>query len=143
MKSNFSRLPARRGYTLLEMLLVLAILLVIAGMVVPKLTGRREAANVDATKISIQGLEQALELYALDHDGKAPTTAEGLNVLMEATNNDANWRGPYLKKAPKDAWNQDFQYRCPPVKNKQKEFDLASAGADGVHGTTDDITNWD
>lgn len=132
----------RSAFTLMELLLVLAILLVIAGLVVPKLAGRQKSANIDATKISIEGLQQAIELYSIDHDGKTPTTAQGLGVLTEMGKKDPKWRGPYLEKTPVDAWGEEFQYRSPGVHNKDG-FDIVSSGPDKTTGTEDDIGNWE
>lgn len=131
----------RSAFTLMEVLLVLAILLVIMGLVVPKLLGRQKTANVDATRISIEGLGQALKLYALDHDGNPPTTSEGLRVLMEQGKKDKRWKGPYLEKPPVDAWGMPLQYKCPGNRNPQS-YDIISSGPDRTPGTDDDIGNW-
>ena len=133
---------ARSAFTLMELLLVLAILLVIAGLVVPKLAGRQKVANIDATKVSIEGLQQAIQMYAIDHDGKNPTTSTGLDVLTQMVKKDPQWRGPYLDKTPVDAWGEPFQYRCPGTHNKDG-FDIISAGPDQAMGTDDDIGNWE
>lgn len=138
--------PPRRGFTLIEVLLVLAILGVIAAMVVPQLLGRQKQANVDATRLSINGLEQALELYAVDHSGEFPTTGEGLESLLVAPNNDEKWHGPYLKETksvPLDAWGRPLQYEYPGQHNTQgSKPDISSGGPDKAFGTNDDITNW-
>ncbi len=70
----------RKGFTLMEVLLVLAILLVIMGLVVPRLTDRQREAKIEATKVSIEGLGQAIKLYALDHDGEPPRTSDGVQI---------------------------------------------------------------
>lgn len=132
----------RSAFTLMELLLVLAILLVIAGLVVPKLAGRQKSANIDATKVSIEGLQQAIQLYSIDHDGKTPTSSEGLTVLTQMMKKDPQWRGPYLDKEPVDAWGGPFQYRCPGSHNKDG-FDIISSGPDKTVGTEDDIGNWE
>lgn len=132
----------RSAFTLMELLLVLAILLVIAGLVVPKLSGRQKVANIDATKVSIEGLQQAIEMYSIDHDGKAPTSSAGLEVLTQMVKKDPQWRGPYLDKTPVDAWGEPFQYRSPGNRNKNG-FDIISAGPDKTLGTDDDIGNWE
>lgn len=126
----------------MEVLLVLAILLVLMGMVVPKLLTRQKTANIDATRVSMEGLSQAIRLYALDHDGNPPSTADGLRVLIEPTRKDPKWRGPYLEKTPMDAWGTPMQYRYPGTRNPNG-FDLLSAGADRVMGTPDDLGNWE
>lgn len=136
----------RGGFTLIEVLLVLAILGVIAAMVVPQLLGRQQQANKDAAKLSITGLEQTLELYAVDHNGEFPTTGEGLEVLLVAPNNDEKWHGPYLKdgkKLPIDPWGRPLQYEYPGQHNSQSKPDISSGGPDKAFGTADDIANWD
>ena len=84
----------RTAFTLMEVLLVLAILLVIMGLVVPKILGRQKSANVDATMISIEGLNQAIKLYSLDHLGNPPSSADGLKVLIQSGKRDTRWKGP-------------------------------------------------
>lgn len=135
----------RRGFTLVEVLLVLAILGVIAAMVVPQLLGRQKQANIDATKLTISGVEKAMEIYAVDHAGEFPTTGEGLEVLLHAANNDEKWHGPYLKdsKTPADAWGRPLQYEYPGTHNAQgTKPDISSSGPDRAPNTADDITNW-
>lgn len=132
---------ARAGLTLLEVLLVLAILTVLAAMVVPSFLGRQKQANIDATRLSLQGLEHALRLYAIDHLEEYPTTAQGLQVLQTPSGNDRRWKGPYLEKRPMDAWGRAFHYQFP-GQRKRGSFDLYSTGPDGVPETDDDITNW-
>jgi len=136
----------RRGFTLIEVLLVLAILGVIAAMLVPSLLGRQKKALVDQTKLNIKALEGILRQYALDHDGEMPTTAEGLEVLITAPNNDDKWNGPYVtetKTLPSDAWGRPFQYEYPPQHQQGGEKpDISSSGPDKQFGTPDDVTNW-
>lgn len=128
------------GMTLLEVLLVVAILGVISALVVPRLVGRQKEANVDATRLSINGLEHALKLYAVDHYGDYPTTVQGLRALYEKPGNQKYWRGPYLETAAKDAWGNRFDYRYPGVL-RPDSFDLISSGPDGELSTEDDISN--
>jgi general secretion pathway protein G len=140
-------LRARRGkreaFTLIEVLLVLAIMGAIMSMVVPKLLGRQQHANADATRISIRGVEQALKLYALDHGGEYPGTSDGLQPLVQSPGpRDFRWRGPYLEKAPVDAWGSPIEYVFP-GRNNPGGFDVASPGPDRVTGTDDDIGNWE
>ena len=132
----------RSGFTLMEVLLVLAILGVIMSMVVPRLLGRQQHANVDATRLSMRGVEQALKLYALDHGGSFPQTKDGLNVLLETPGqSDPRWRGPYLEEPALDAWGTPLTYQYPGRRNS-KGCDIASAGPDRVPNTEDDIGNW-
>ncbi len=137
----------RRGFTLIEVLLVLAILGVIAAMVVPQLMGRQKKANIDTTRLSITNLEQTLDMYAVDHNGEYPTTAEGLESLLVKPNNDEKWNGPYLKdakKVPLDPWGRPLQYEYPGQHHDQgTKPDISSSGPDKAFGTPDDITNWD
>lgn len=137
--------PRRRsGFTLMEVLLVLAILGVIMAMVVPQLLGRQQKANIDAAKLSIKGLEQALDLYALDHDGEFPMTNIGLQALLAPGGNDPQWKGPYLKDSttlPLDPWGNPLQYEYP-GKYQQGKADIWSWGPDKQSGSEDDITNW-
>lgn len=133
----------RRGFTLIELLLVLAILGVMLAMVVPNLMGRQEHANADVTRGSIAGIEQAIKMYQLDHQGLVPSSREGLAALIEpASQRDKRWRGPYLPKVPLDAWGTAFEYQFP-GKHNAKSFDIVSAGPDRQHGTPDDIGNWE
>lgn len=131
----------RAAFTLMEVLLVLAIMGVIMSLVVPKLLGRQQHANVDATRLSIRGVEQALKMYALDHGGRFPSTAEGLAVLISKPDQrDPKWRGPYLEEPPRDAWGTPLKYSYP-GQHHQDSFDISSAGPDGVSGNDDDIIN--
>lgn len=132
---------SRHGFTLMEVLLVLGILGIIMSMVVPKVLGRQKHAGIDATRISIAGLSQAIKLYSIDHNS-FPTTAEGLDVLIRRPDrNDSSWKGPYLEQQPKDAWGRSFVYTCP-GRHNQDGFDLVSSGPDGIPGNTDDVSNW-
>ena len=146
MQRKITQRRQRRGFTLIEVLLVLAILGVIAAMVVPNLLGRQRQANIDAAKLSITNVEQTLDLYAVDHNGDYPTTAEGLEVLLVAPNNDEKWKGPYLKDVkavPVDPWSRPLQYEYPGQHNGNTKPDISSGGPDKAFGTADDITNWE
>ncbi len=131
----------RRAFTLMEVLLVLGILGVIMAMVVPKVLGRQKYASIDATKVSIGGLAQAIRMYSMDHNGDIPTMADGLTVLLkQPTRPDPAWRGPYIEQDPKDAWGQPFKY-VRPGKHGDMSFDLVSGGPDRAFGTQDDIVS--
>lgn len=137
------RRAVRRGFTLMEVILVLAILGVIAAMVVPQLIGRQRDANIKATRASIHGIEQAAELFAVDHDGNFPTT---IDMLLVNTANNAKWKGPYLKgssQLPADAWGNPLQYEYPGANHPNGDMaDIYSFGPDMTAGTDDDINNW-
>lgn len=131
----------RRGFSLIEMLIVLGIIALIAGFVVSDLGGIFGGAQVDAAKAFVDtGLEAPLMQYKL-HTGSYPSTAEGIAALLTAPSSKASkWRGPYVKQIPNDPWGNPYQYRFPGVKNPGG-YDLYSFGPDGVE-SADDIGNW-
>ncbi|MDG2129892.1 MAG: type II secretion system major pseudopilin GspG [Fuerstiella sp.] len=130
----------RTAFTLMEVLLVLAIMGVIMTLVMPKLMSRQVHANTDATRISIAGVHQALKLYSLDHLGNLPSTAEGMSCLvLDPGTKDPHWRGPYLEELPRDAWGTELQYQFP-GNDDPSTAEISSAGPDLDFGTDDDIT---
>ena len=135
----------KRGFTLIEIMLVVIILGVLVAMVAPSLFGRSEQAKVAAARADIESnLATALDLYELDN-GHYPTMEQGLTALIEKPSSSpepSNWSGPYLKrkKIPLDPWKKEYQYVGPGVHNKD-EYDLLSFGPDGVE-SDDDIVNW-
>ncbi|MDF1590868.1 MAG: type II secretion system major pseudopilin GspG [Desulfobacterales bacterium] len=137
-----------RGFTLIEIMVVIVILGILAGLIVPRIMGRPDEARQMKAKIQIESIETALKLYKLDN-GSYPGTEQGLQALVEqpATGNiPAKWReGGYLEKGklPKDPWGNDFVYLSPGVHG---EFDIVSYGADGVpggDGKNMDINSWE
>lgn len=139
------RLKGARGFTLVEIMLVVIILGVLVAMVVPNLAGRGEQARRSAAKADIEAnLATTLDLYEFDN-GRYPTTEQGLQALLTQPTSapvPVSWNGPYLKKKkiPKDPWGNDYVYVCPGIKNIQS-YDLSSRGPDGEE-SEDDITNW-
>ena len=131
---------SKKGFTLIEILLVVIIIGVLAGLVVPNLVGRGEEARRKAALADIQGgLAATLDLYELDNG----TYPEKIEDLVTDPGTARNWRGPYSKKGlPKDPWGSAYVYRFPGT-NNAFSYDLSSAGADGQAGTADDITNWE
>jgi general secretion pathway protein G len=136
-----------RGFTLIELMVVIVILGILAGLIIPRIMGRPDEARQTKARIMIEGIETALKLYRLDN-GFYPTTEQGLRALVEAPTIQPvprNWReGGYLEKGkvPKDPWGNDFVYLSP---GTQGEMDLISYGADGQpggEGKNKDITNW-
>lgn len=133
---------ASKGFTLVELLIVVTILGILVAMVVPRLAGRTEQARRARTKTDVEGnIPVALDLFELD-TGKYPTTEQGLAALRVQPPGIQNWRGPYLKRDPIDPWNQSYHYAFPGVHNPQ-DYDLFSLGPDGAEGTSDDMGNWE
>lgn len=140
----------RQGFTLMEVLLVLVILVVLMGFAVPSLLGSKKKADIDAAKTQIGLFRTSLEKYALDLN-VFPTTEQGLDSLVEKPSDleeekQANWAGPYIsvsgKEAPKDPWGHKYSYEYPPTHGSGEYPDIWSAGPDGKEGSEDDIVNW-
>ncbi len=137
-----------RGFTLIELMVVIVILGILAGLIVPRIMGRPEEARRMKAQVQIESVETALKLYKLD-SGYYPTTEQGLQALVEAPavgQLPRAWReGGYLEKGkiPKDPWGSEYVYLCPGIHG---DFDLISYGADGEPGGEDkdrDINNWE
>jgi general secretion pathway protein G len=125
------------GFTLIELMVVIVILGILAGLVLPRFMGRTEEARRTKARLQIENLEGALKLYKLDN-GAYPTTDQGLEALVQKPSTGViprNWReGGYLEKGkvPEDPWGRPYAYISPGIKNK--DFDLRSLGADGEEG---------
>jgi general secretion pathway protein G len=142
------RVRDNRGFTLIELMVVVVILGILAGLIIPKIMGKPEEAKKLKARMQIEQLEQALKLYYLDN-GEYPTTEQGLNALVEKPATEPvpkRWKeGGYLekKKIPADPWDNPFVYVSPGVHDK--DFDLVSYGADGEEGGEGkyaDIESW-
>ena len=135
----------QRGFTLIEIMIVVIIIAALAAMVVPRLAGRSEQARVAIAEADINSnIGTALKLYELDN-GNFPTTVQGLDALLSKLSSvpaPINWNGPYLEKKPVDPWKNPYQYKCPGIHNTAG-YDLYSLGKDGIEGTEDDIANWE
>lgn len=136
------RRTVQRGFTLVELLLVLVILGVLAAIVVPKFSGRTEQARETAAVSQISTFGTALDAFEVDN-GYYPKGKNGLVDLVQPPQNAPNWRGPYLKgnDIPVDPWGNPYVYECP-GRNNPTSYDIMSMGADGREGGDDDITNW-
>ena len=134
-----------RGFTLIEIMVVLIIIGLLAGIVVPKLMGRTEEAKRTKTAVQIKNLQSSLDLYKLD-SGVYPSTDHGLQALVEKPavgEIPNNWKeGGYIDKIPKDPWGSNYVYISPGVHG---DYDLYSYGADGEEsgeGRNADIQSW-
>jgi len=134
------------GFTLIEVLVVVAILGILAAIVVPRIMDRPDEAKRVAAKADIAAIVQVLKLYRLDN-GFYPTTDQGLAALVQrpTTNpSPANWKqGGYLDRLPKDPWGGDYQYLSPGVRGEIDVFSLGADRARGGEGNNADIGNWD
>ena len=120
-----------RGFTMVEIMVVVAIIAILAVMIVPQVTGRDDQAKVTRVKQDIRAMSSALDLYKLDNF-KYPTTDEGLESLVTAPADAKNWApGGYLKRLKADPWGNDYIYISP---GAQGAYDLVSLGADGQEG---------
>jgi general secretion pathway protein G len=131
-----------RGFTLLELLVVMVIIGLLAGYVAPRYFGQIGKSEAKVARAQLDSLEKALDQYRLD-TGHYPSTEIGLNALVTKPSSEAKWSGPYLKKAvPLDPWGRAYQYKSP---GDHGDFDLISFGKDGQPGgaaEAEDIKNW-
>lgn len=131
------------GYTLMELLVVLAILGLLAAIATPMVLHYLASAKVSTAKVELSSLEAGLDLFKYDA-GRYPTTEEGLQALIKVPPGVENWSGPYIKKTTglKDPWGRPYHYRCP---GEHGEFDLYSNGPkkeDAQPGVKPVVANW-
>lgn len=128
------------GFSILELLLVLVILSILAGIVGVRFAGQSGKAKVKAATVQIDNLGTALRSYEIEI-GSFPNTQQGLEALYEQPSGIDDWDGPYMEqRVEEDPWGNEWQYRSPGTHND--DYDLYSYGEDGREGGGDDITNW-
>jgi general secretion pathway protein G len=134
----------KQGFTLLELLVVLGIIAMLAGIVGPQVMKHMGAAKIKAAKVQIEDISTALDMYKLDI-GSYPSNQQGLSALIEKPADSKQWNGPYLRKerVPVDPWQQEYHYQQP---GQHGKFDLYSYGADekqSGEGDDQDINSWE
>jgi general secretion pathway protein G len=141
MVMDFRERKSEKGFSLIELIVVLVILGLLAAVVAPRVWDKLAKGKEQIEKIQLKELEAALQLFAFDM-GRYPSSAEGLDALIHNPGNAEAWKGPYTQKGtlPKDQWSKPYTYRCPGMHNN--DYDLFSFGPDGAEGGEDDICNW-
>jgi general secretion pathway protein G len=138
-----ARRLARRGFTLIELMVVLVIIGVLAALVVPNVLDRADDARVTAARTDIGNLMQALKLYKLDNQ-RYPNAEQGLQALVARPSvgpNPPNWK-PYLEKLPNDPWGRPYQFANPGVKGEIDVFSFGADGQAGGEGKDADLGSW-
>jgi general secretion pathway protein G len=137
-----SRNEGERGFTLVEILVVITIIALIMSLVGPRVLNYLTESKVKAAKIQMQSFSSALDLLYLD-TGRYPSSAEGLAVLVKPTSAMAGWNGPYLKggNVPNDPWGKPYLYRSPTERAKYEIMSYGADGQEGGTGTAADITS--
>lgn len=143
LKPNLVRTHTR-GFTLIELMVVLVIIGVLAALIVPNVLDRADDARVAAARSDLNNIKQALKLYRLDNQ-RYPTAEQGLNALVTRPTMGVvppNWK-PYIEKLPKDPWGREYQYIQPGI---HSDVDVVSLGSDGIpggEGKDKDLGSWE
>lgn len=141
-KMQMKKFRGERGFTLIEIMIVVIIIGLLAGLVGPRLFGKLTQAKQKSAKAQIELFGTALDAFRLDV-GRYPTTEEGLKALREKPSGLEAWKGPYLpKEIPLDPWGKPYLYKSP---GEHGEYDLLSYGLDGVEGgegENEDVVSW-
>ena len=132
---------SRRGFTLIEVLLVAGIIVMLAAIVVPNLIGAEQSAKIKTTKANVQALAKAFDNYKFTYELDYPT-GDGFSALVNGPGNLPNWVSQIESARPVDAWGKPINYQFPGTHNKMGKPDIWSNGPDGQSGTADDITSW-
>ena len=132
---------AQRGFTFLEIILVVAIIGILAGLVGPRIVGKSKSAKMGAAKAEIASLSTSLMNYEINV-GDFPSTSQGLRALLQRPSDvdERDWQ-KVIDRMPKDPWGEEYMYAYPSTNGM--DFDLSSKGPDRQEGTDDDISNWD
>ena len=139
MSRKYEDRRSEKGFSLIELIVVLVILGLLAAVVAPKVYDKLAKGKDQIAKIQITEIEGALQLYSFEL-GRFPSTSEGLEALVANPGGIESWKGPYLAKSlPNDPWGRPYAYRCPGLHG---DFDVFSFGADGTEGNEDDIVSW-
>jgi general secretion pathway protein G len=145
LHSSHRRFSTQRGFTFIEIMVVVAILAILAALVVPRIMGRTDDAKRTAAKVQIRNIEGALQLYKLDN-GVYPSTEQGLKALIEKPSVGVvpkKWKvGGYLPNLPEDPWGNTYKYLSPSKKGDYEVTCLGTDGEVGGEGINADITNW-
>ncbi len=140
-----SSIPRARGFTLIEILVVIVILGILAGLIVPRIMDRPDQARVVAARSDIAAIMNALKLYRLDN-GAYPSAEQGLLALVQRPERGdipRNWKpGGYLERLPKDPWGTDYQYLNPGIRGEVDVFSFGQDGRPGGEGYAADIGSW-
>ena len=145
MKYNAIKRTKNAGFTLIEIMVVVVILGILAGMVVPKFMDKPDQAKIVRAQSDIRSIESALNMYKLDNH-KYPATDQGLLALVEKPsggNEPKSWKqGGYLSRLPKDPWGNEYLYLSPGQHGQMDIYSLGADGQTGGEGTDTDIGNW-
>jgi general secretion pathway protein G len=137
-KNIVHKIKLSRAFTLVEIMLVVAIIGILAALVIPKIVGKSEQARITRVQADVKGgIKSAVDEFEVDN-GFYPSS---LQDLLQQPRNAKNWHGPYLDALPVDPWQNPYLYSYP-GKHNPTGYDLWSAGPDGKSGTADDIGNW-
>ena len=140
---NYYKNRKETGFTLLELLVVLGIIAMLAGIVGPQVMKHMGESKIKAAKVQIEDLSATLDMYKLDL-GNYPTSEEGLKALIESPDSAKRWNGPYLRKSkvPLDPWQNEYKYVFPGEHGKFDLFSLGADGKEGGEGEDQDLVRW-